>query len=124
VIARDLQALTAQWTRYQSSETFCRLRPCLATSALVSIPEDVEHRLPIGGQLPQHSSTAEMILPCAELAGLLSQGTTLESGDLVLTATPAGVGAGRNPQRFLEARDTVAAEAPAIASLANPVIAV
>jgi 2-keto-4-pentenoate hydratase/2-oxohepta-3-ene-1,7-dioic acid hydratase in catechol pathway len=123
VTARDLQAVEAQWTRCKSFDTFCPLGPWLATSALVSDPQRVELRLSIGGQRLQDSSTAEMIFSCAELVSWLSRGTTLEPGDLILTGTPAGVGAGRNPQRFLEAGDTVEAEAPAIGSLANPVIA-
>jgi 2-keto-4-pentenoate hydratase/2-oxohepta-3-ene-1,7-dioic acid hydratase in catechol pathway len=69
----------------------------------------------------QDSSTAEMIFGVGAILSFASHSFTLEPGDLVLTGTPAGVGAYRSPPRFLGAGDQVEVEVGGIGVLANPV---
>ena len=69
----------------------------------------------------QQASTATMIFPVARLIAELSQGTTLLAGSVILTGTPAGVGAGRKPPRFLRDGDVVEVEISGVGLLRNPV---
>jgi 2-keto-4-pentenoate hydratase/2-oxohepta-3-ene-1,7-dioic acid hydratase in catechol pathway len=62
-----------------------------------------------------------MIFPVARLIADLSQGTTLLAGTVILTGTPAGVGAGRKPPRFLRDGDRVEVEISGVGLLSNPV---
>jgi 2-keto-4-pentenoate hydratase/2-oxohepta-3-ene-1,7-dioic acid hydratase in catechol pathway len=75
----------------------------------------------VNGTAMQESSTTEMVFSTAEILSFLSQFTTLEPGDLVLTGTPWGVGAFRDPPIFLGAGDVVEVEVEGIGVLRNPV---
>jgi len=69
----------------------------------------------------QQASTSTMIFSVARLISDLSQGTTLLAGSVILTGTPAGVGAGRKPPRFLRDGDVVEVEISGLGCLSNPV---
>ena len=71
----------------------------------------------------QQSSTAYMLFKVDELIADISQGITLEPGDIIATGTPAGVGAGRTPQEWLWPGDVVTCEIERIGRLRNPVVA-
>ena len=75
----------------------------------------------LNGEVVQQASTATMIFPVARLISELSQGTTLLAGTVILTGTPAGVGAGRKPPRFLRDGDQVEVEISGVGRLSNPV---
>ena len=70
----------------------------------------------------QDVQTADMIFSIPQLIAFLSGDTTLLPGTVILTGTPAGVGAARNPQVYLKPGDSVAVEIDAIGTLTNPVI--
>jgi 2-keto-4-pentenoate hydratase/2-oxohepta-3-ene-1,7-dioic acid hydratase in catechol pathway len=70
----------------------------------------------------QQANTGSMIFSVANLVAQLSSGTTLMAGTVLLTGTPAGVGMGRNPQRFLRAGDCVEITIEGVGKLSNPVV--
>jgi 2-keto-4-pentenoate hydratase/2-oxohepta-3-ene-1,7-dioic acid hydratase in catechol pathway len=69
----------------------------------------------------QDGTTQKMIFPVAGLVSFLSQGMTLVPGDVIVTGTPPGVGAARDPQVWLKAGDEVTIEIQGLGTLTNPV---
>jgi 2-keto-4-pentenoate hydratase/2-oxohepta-3-ene-1,7-dioic acid hydratase in catechol pathway len=78
----------------------------------------------LNGELVQQANTGSMIFSVANLIAQLSTGTTLVAGTVILTGTPAGVGMGRSPQRFLRDGDVVEVRIEGVGVLRNPVVAV
>jgi 2-keto-4-pentenoate hydratase/2-oxohepta-3-ene-1,7-dioic acid hydratase in catechol pathway len=96
-----------QWVKGKSCETFNPLGPLLVTPDEVPDAADLRLTLAVNGETMQSGSTADMIFSVPHLIWYLSQFLVLEPGDLINTGTPAGVGMGRTPQRYLRAGDTV-----------------
>ncbi len=122
VSARDLQFSDGQWTRGKSPDTFCPVGPMVARDAITD-PHDLTIQAIVNGEVLQDSSTANLIFGVDDVISYVSQTTTLEPGDLILTGTPAGVGVFRDPQRLLQPGDEVTITIELIGSLTNPVIA-
>jgi 2,4-didehydro-3-deoxy-L-rhamnonate hydrolase len=122
VSARDLQFSDGQWTRGKSPDTFCPVGPMVSPDEITD-PHDLTIRAIVSGEVLQDSSTANLIFGVDEVISYVSQTTTLEPGDLILTGTPAGVGVFRDPQRLLQPGDEVTIEIERIGSLTNPVVA-
>lgn len=122
VSARDLQFADGQWTRGKSPDTFCPVGPLVPASE-VPDPHALGIRARLNGNLVQDSTTANLIFPIDEIISYLSQTSTLEAGDLILTGTPAGVGVFREPQVLLQPGDEITIEIDGIGSLTNPVVA-
>lgn len=80
---------------------FSPIGPVLVTPDELADPDDLELGCAIDGEPVQHGRTGQMIFPVAELVAYLSSVVTLLPGDLIFTGTPAGVGAGRTPPRYL-----------------------
>jgi 2-keto-4-pentenoate hydratase/2-oxohepta-3-ene-1,7-dioic acid hydratase in catechol pathway len=120
VSARDLQFGDGQWTRGKSPDTFCPVGQMTPRDE-ISDPHDLRIRAVINGEVLQDSSTAELIFGIDEIIAYVTQTTTLEPGDLVLTGTPAGVGVFRRPERLLEPGDEVTIEIDELTPLTNPV---
>jgi len=78
----------------------------------------------VNGVQKQHSTTANMIFPVDVIIESLSQGMTIEPGDVIATGTPEGVGLGRTPQEFLNDGDVVETEIEGIGVLRNRVVKV
>ena len=123
VSARDVQLATSQWTLGKSFDTFAPMGPHIVTVDEIPDPHVLEIRLSIGGETLQHSNTRELIFGVPELIEYLSQMITLEPGDIISTGTPAGVGLGRTPPRWLKPGEEVLIEIDKIGALRNPVIA-
>jgi 2,4-diketo-3-deoxy-L-fuconate hydrolase len=121
VSARDLQFGDGQWTRSKSLDTFCPVGPRLAPAAEIPDPQRLRIRCLVNGEAYQDSSTEEMAFTVAELVAFVSEGITLEPGDLILTGTPAGVGFTRDPPVFLCPGDEVTVEIEGVGALTNPV---
>lgn len=96
-----------QWVKGKSCETFNPLGPWLVTPDEVGDPQRLRLWLDVNGERMQDSSTAEMVFGVHHIVWYLSQFLVLEPGDLVSTGTPAGVGLGRRPPRYLRAGDEV-----------------
>jgi 2-keto-4-pentenoate hydratase/2-oxohepta-3-ene-1,7-dioic acid hydratase in catechol pathway len=123
VSARDVQLATSQWTLGKSFDTFCPVGPAVVTADEIADPHVLDIKLSIDGEVMQHSNTRELIFKAPELIAYISSITALEAGDIISTGTPAGVGLGRNPQRWLRPGETMTAEVQGIGQLVNPVVA-
>jgi len=113
VTARDLQARDGQWTRAKGFDTFCPLGPVIETEI---DPSDIRLETRVDGELRQAASTSEMVHDIPTLIEFVSSIWTLLPGDVILTGTPAGVGAIRDGE-------VVEVLIEGIGSLKNPVIA-
>jgi 2-keto-4-pentenoate hydratase/2-oxohepta-3-ene-1,7-dioic acid hydratase in catechol pathway len=121
VSARRIQAQDGQWTRAKSFDTFSPVGPRLVPAAAIADPQSLGIRCRINGELLQDGHTANMVFTVAELIAFISTSTTLLPGDLIITGTPGGVGAGRTPERYLAAGDVVEVEIDGIGVLRNEV---
>jgi 2-keto-4-pentenoate hydratase/2-oxohepta-3-ene-1,7-dioic acid hydratase in catechol pathway len=123
VSARDFQMATTQWTMGKNFDTFAPTGPWLVTADEVPDPHSLDVRLTLNGEVMQHSNTSNLIFGLPQLVAFLSSVFTLEPGDIVATGTPAGVGVGRKPPRFLQPGDEVAVSVAGLGELRNRVIA-
>ena len=122
VSARDLQFSDGQWTRGKSPDTFCPVGRMTPRDEITD-PHTLAIRALVNDEVLQDSTTANLIFGIDDVIAYVSQTTTLEPGDLILTGTPAGVGVFRDPQRLLQPGDEVTIEIDGLASLTNPVVA-
>jgi 2-keto-4-pentenoate hydratase/2-oxohepta-3-ene-1,7-dioic acid hydratase in catechol pathway len=122
VSARDLQfSEGGQWTRSKSIDTFCPIGPYVATRDEVPDPHNLYIRAILNGEVVQDGHTSRMIFSVAEIVSFLSQGMTLEPGDIIITGTPPGVGMAREPQLWMKPGDEVSIEIEGLGTLTNPV---
>ena len=123
VSARDLQFSDGQWVRGKSLDTFCPVGPELVPAADVPDPQALGIRAMLNGETMQDSNTSNMIFGVAEIVSFVSQAITLEPGDLIITGTPAGVGAFRKPPVWMQPGDEITIEIDGVGSITNPVTA-
>ena len=123
VSARDYQMRTSQWTIGKTFDTFAPMGPALVTADEVPDPHALDLRVTIGDEVLQNSNTRHLIFTIPHLIAYLSSVMTLEPGDVIASGTPAGVGAARNPKRWLRAGETVRVEIEGLGVLENPVVA-
>jgi 5-carboxymethyl-2-hydroxymuconate isomerase len=121
VSARDFQNVRGQHFIGKSCDTFCPLGPALVTPDEVGDPQALALETRVSGKTMQSARTGEMIFPLAELIAFASRLFTLQPGDVILTGTPAGVGAAQSPARWLVPGDVVEVEIERIGCLRNPV---
>lgn len=120
VTARDLQKrIDKQWTRGKSLDTFCPLGPVIVTRDDIPDPQALNVTTRVNDDVRQQGSTANMIFSVAYLVSYCSQMFTLEPGDVILTGTPEGVGAGRKPPLFLRTGDEVSVTIDGIGTIYN-----
>jgi acylpyruvate hydrolase len=123
VSARDYQMRTSQWTLGKTFDTFGPMGPALVTKDEIPDPQALDIELSVNGEVLQKSNTRELVFTVQKLVALLSEVLTLEPGDLISTGTPSGVGAARNPKRWLRPGETVSITIAGLGTLTNPVIA-
>jgi 2-keto-4-pentenoate hydratase/2-oxohepta-3-ene-1,7-dioic acid hydratase in catechol pathway len=109
-----------QFCRGKGFDTFCPIGAIVPVSA-VRDPQSLRVVTRLNGTVMQDSSTSLMLHPVARIIAELSRGTTLLSGTVILTGTPAGVGFGRNPKVFMQAGDVVEVEIEGVGRVRNPV---
>lgn len=119
ISARDIQSSESQWIRAKAQDTFCPLGPVILTRDEIRDPHDLHLTTLVNGETMQKGYTGDMIFTIPYLVSYLSQTFTLEPGDLILTGTPAGVGKGLNPPRFLQHGDEVKVTINEIGTLTN-----
>ncbi len=124
VSARAWQFSDKQWVRGKSCDTFCPIGPALTTRDEVPDPHALGICARVNGTTLQDSNTSKMIFRVPELIQFISEGMTLEPGDIIATGTPEGVGVFRTPPVFLKAGDIVEVEIEKLGVLRNPVVAV
>ncbi|MEN0020608.1 MAG: fumarylacetoacetate hydrolase family protein [Planctomycetota bacterium] len=110
-----------QFCRGKSFDTFCPIGPRVVSAELLPDASDLRITCRINGEVMQDASTAEMIFSVPELIAELSRGATLPAGTVILTGTPAGVGAARTPPRWLAEGDEVEVEIESVGLLRNRV---
>jgi 2-keto-4-pentenoate hydratase/2-oxohepta-3-ene-1,7-dioic acid hydratase in catechol pathway len=120
VTARDLQGRHKQWLIGKSQDSFCPMGPCAVTADEIDL-SDTTVRCWVNGELRQDANTRDLIFDVPTLIETLSAGITLLPGDLIATGTPAGVGIGFNPPRYLKPGDRVTVEIGGIGRLENRV---
>ena len=123
VSARDYQMATSQWIMGKTFDTFAPLGPCLVTADEIADPHALDISLTLNGERMQNSNTRNLIFRIPELIAFLSSVFTLESGDVVSTGTPGGVGFARKPPRRLQPGDEIVIRVEGIGELRNPVVA-
>ena len=123
VSARDLQFGDGQWTRGKGLDTFAPLGPFITTRDEIKDVQALKIEGRLNGEVMQSSNTGKMIFKVAYLVSYLSQGITLEPGDVIATGTPDGVGVFRKPPVLLKAGDVFEVEIEGLGTLRNPVIA-
>ncbi|MDZ5470278.1 fumarylacetoacetate hydrolase family protein [Bacillus sp. 31A1R] len=119
ITARDLQSRHKQFFIGKSLDTTCPMGPWIVHTSEVKNPNNLEIKTFVNGELRQNSNTKHFIFPIEEVISVLSQGMTLEPGDVIATGTPAGVGKGFKPPRFLKAGDEIKIEVEQIGFLVN-----
>ena len=123
VSARDLQFGDGQWTRGKSLDTFAPLGPFITTRDEIDDVQSLKIEGVLNGQVMQSSNTSKMIFKVAHLVSYLSQGITLEPGDVIATGTPDGVGIFRKPPVLLKPGDVFEVKIERLGTLRNPVVA-
>ncbi|MGZ3626173.1 MAG: fumarylacetoacetate hydrolase family protein, partial [Ktedonobacteraceae bacterium] len=122
VTARDLQSRHKQFFKGKSIDGYCPMGPWIVTADEINDPQQLEVRLRVNGITKQEGNTSMMVFPIRTIIAILSQGMTLEPGDIIATGTPSGVGFARNPPEFLKAGDVMETEVEGIGILRNVVV--
>ncbi|HTP19252.1 MAG TPA: fumarylacetoacetate hydrolase family protein [Solirubrobacteraceae bacterium] len=116
----QLETPLRQFTLGKSFDTFSPLGPCIASAAGIDLA-DIDLRTTVSGEVMQDANTRDLIFSVVELIQYISQGVTLEPGDVIATGTPSGVGDSRSPKRYLREGDTVEIDVEGVGTLSNPV---
>ena len=118
VTARDVQMRHQQWDMGKSFDTFCPMGPWIVTADQLDGTR-TRVRCWVNGELRQDGPTENLIFDIPTLIETISRGITLYPGDVIATGTPAGVGLGMKPPRFLAAGDVVRVEIDGIGAIEN-----
>jgi len=118
VTARDVQMRHQQWDMGKSFDTFCPMGPWIATADEFDGTR-TRVRCWVNGELRQDGPTENMIFDIPFLIETISRGITLYPGDVIATGTPAGVGMGMQPPRYLAAGDVVRVEVEGLGVIEN-----
>jgi 2-keto-4-pentenoate hydratase/2-oxohepta-3-ene-1,7-dioic acid hydratase in catechol pathway len=122
ITARDLQRRHGgQYLKGKGLDGSCPMGPAIVTRDEVADPGQLAIRLWVNDELRQDGNTRDMIFPVDELIESLSEGLTLEPGDLLATGTPSGVGYAMSEPQWLKEGDVVTCEIEGIGRLVNPV---
>ncbi len=122
VSARTLQTRHKQWYFGKSLDGFLPMGPCIATVNSLAYPPKVQVQSRVNGELRQDSNTELLIFGIDHIVSELSQGMTLKPGTVIATGTPAGVGMGFDPPKFLKPGDVVECSIEGIGSITNTVM--
>jgi len=115
----DTSPFKADWVAHKSFDGSCPLGPWIVPASDIRDPQNLALKLWVNGELKQDSNTGKMIFNLAEQIAHLSARLTLHPGDLILTGTPAGVGAGRG--EYLKAGDVVKIWIEGIGEISNKI---
>jgi 2-keto-4-pentenoate hydratase/2-oxohepta-3-ene-1,7-dioic acid hydratase in catechol pathway len=121
VTARTLQSSHKQWFLGKSIDGFCPMGPCVVTADEIPDPAALRLVTRVNGETRQDASVTDLIFDIPTLIESISRRITLEPGDLIATGTPAGVGIGFDPPKYLRKGDVVDVTIEPIGTLSNPV---
>ncbi len=123
VSARDLQFGDKQWIRGKGQDTFCPIGPFITTKDEIADVHNLKIEGRLNGTTMQSSSTSKLIFKLQKLINFITEGITLEPGDVIATGTPEGVGIFRNPPVLLKDGDVYEVEIEGLGILRNPCVA-
>ena len=118
--AQNLQSRDKQQLLVKSNDTFCPIGTWIVTANEVD-PEDMDVSCQVNGQLRQHANTRDLIFNIPSIIAAASASMTLCPGDIIATGTPAGVGVGFHPPKFLKIGDSVRVEISGIGAIENTI---
>lgn len=121
VSARNVQTRHKQWYFGKSLSGFCPMGPYIVTADEIAYPPKLDIKSRINGELRQDSNTSLLLFGIDYVISELSRGMTIKSGSIISMGTPAGVGMGFTPPKFLKAGDVVECEIEKIGVLTNTV---
>lgn len=119
--ARSLQRDHLQWYRGKSLDSFSAIGPVIVHKSQLPLPLELMISSKVNGEERQNSNTSLMIADINQLVSEISQGITLEPGDIIATGTPAGVGMGFMPPKYLKSQDTITCMIEGIGILENKI---
>lgn len=119
ISARNLQTAHKQWYFGKSLDGFTPMGPVIVTADEFENPPHLDIKSYVNGELRQNSNTELLIFGIAHVISELSQGMTLKAGTIISMGTPAGVGMGFTPPRFLKTGDIVECEIQGIGKIKN-----
>jgi acylpyruvate hydrolase len=120
--ARDLQKRTSQFLQGKTLDNSTPIGPWIVTPDEIGDPSNLSIRSLVNGEERQSSNTSKLIFNIPYLISFISKLITLNPGDIILSGTPDGVGAGMSPPQFLKDGDTVTLEIEKIGIMENKVI--
>jgi len=118
---RDWQRHTLQWTAGKNFSRTGAFGPWMVTRSEIADDEELTLETRLNGQVMQHATTAQMIHKIPRQIAYISTFTSLEPGDVIVTGTPGGVGARRNPPVWMKPGDTVEVEVSKVGVLVNTI---
>ena len=121
VSARNIQNRHKQWYFGKSLDGFLPMGPCIATVDSLPYPPKLQIQSWVNGELRQDSNTELLIFDIDHIVSELSRGMTLQAGTIISTGTPAGVGMGFDPPKFLKSGDVVECRVEGVGTIKNTV---
>lgn len=110
ISARNLQGKHGQWFKGKSVDGYAPMGPYILTADEMGDPGNLQLTCYVNEERRQNANTKDMVFDIAEVISDLSRGLTLRKGDIILTGTPAGVGLGFSPYKFVHPGDVVKCE--------------
>jgi 2-keto-4-pentenoate hydratase/2-oxohepta-3-ene-1,7-dioic acid hydratase in catechol pathway len=120
--ARTIQTRHRQWFLGKSLDGYCPVGPVLVTADEFGVPDAQELATWVNDERRQFAPLRDLIFDVGAVIEAVSACVPLDPGDLIATGTPAGVGIGFNPQKFLEAGDIVRVTIKGLGELVNPIV--
>lgn len=117
--ARDIQKKHQQFFLGKSLDGSCPMGPYVVTKDELPNPQELTIVTKVNDEIRQNGKTSDMVFSVEQIISEISKTVTLEPGDVILTGTPAGVGNGYNPPKFLKSGDIVKVSIEGIGTLAN-----
>ena len=121
ISARDCRR-SGQWIVSKGQDTYAPFGPVIVTADEIVDPHNLEIKTYVNDVEKQNGNTKFMLFNVNEIIEDISEGMTLNPGDIIATGTPAGVGAGRTPQEWMWPGDVVEISIKGIGTLKNPII--
>ncbi len=122
ITARNLQNNHKQFLLGKSLDTGCPMGPAIVHASVIENAHHLQVKTTVNGELRQNGNTDEFIFDIPTMIASISQGLTLEPGDIIATGTPSGVGSGFNPPKFLKVGDVVEVEIEGLGVIKNTIV--
>ena len=119
ISSRKLQMSHLQWYRGKSLDTYSSMGPSILHKSALPFPVEVDIKSELNGEVRQKSNTKLFVADIAQIISEISDGITLEAGDIIITGTPSGVGMGMNPKGYMKKGDIIRCEILEIGKLTN-----